>query len=123
MSFVVAITGGRDFDDYEHLKRVLDANHRQQGITVLRNGGMTGADALSSRWAYENQVDTECFGPKWGTHGRAAGPLRSRRMLGSSYFSHADLLVAFPGGRGTDAAVGIAREMNIPVLDHRGDKD
>lgn len=127
MSFIVAITGGRDFYDYAHMKRVLGALHRQRPITVIRNGGMTGADALSSYWAYENQVDTHCYGALWGAEGRRAGPTRSRLMLtrGQTLMVEvpADLLVAFPGGRGTDAAVKTARELNIAVLDHRGDKD
>lgn len=129
--FVVAITGGRDFYDYPHMKRVLEALHRQRPITEIRNGGMTGADALSSYWAYENKVDTECFGAQWRSLGKRAGPERSREMLKWSECGNccswrqddADLLVAFPGGRGTDAAVRIARGLNIAVLDYRGDKD
>lgn len=131
MSFIVAITGGRDFYDYPHMKRVLGAVHRQRPISVIRNGGMTGADALSSYWAYENKVDTECFGAKWGSLDRRAGPERSREMLSwgecgnccTTRHWEPDLLVAFPGGRGTNTAVDIARELNIAVLDHRGDKD
>lgn len=126
MSFVVAITGGRDFKDQQLLRTVLNALHAQRTITVIRNGGMTGADALSSRWAYEKKVDTECYGADWHSFGSAAGPLRNGQMLAGTGVGgdiHADLLVAFPGGRGTDSAVKIARELNIAVLDHRGDKD
>ncbi len=109
----VVITGGRDFDDRELLFKTLDAIHDDRPITLIRNGGMTGADALSSRWAYERKIDTECVGALWGTYGSKAGPLRNDWLLSRP----TKLLVAFPGGRGTQSTIGIARRRRIEVIE------
>lgn len=107
----VVVTGGRDFDDCELLFDVLDEIHAVTPITLIRNGGMTGADALSSRWAYERKVDTECLGALWGQFGPKAGPIRNEQML----LRTTDRLVAFPGGRGTQHTVGVAHRLGIAV--------
>lgn len=111
MSRIVVITGGRDFNDRGLLYSVLDELHAIEPITVIRNGGMTGADALSSRWAYDRMVDTQCFGAQWRKYGKSAGPRRNIDMLNLA----TDLVVAFPGGRGTAHTVAAARGRHIPV--------
>lgn len=108
----VVVTGGRDFNDRALLFRVLDRIHQETPITLIRNGGMTGADALSSRWAYTRRVDTECVGARWGSCGGRAGPLRNETMLARP----TDLVVAFPGGRGTADAVRQAQRMDRTVI-------
>lgn len=107
----VVVTGGRDFNDRALLFTALDDVHDARPITLIRNGGMTGADALSSRWAYERRVDTECIGALWGKYGPKAGPIRNEWMLSRP----TDLVVAFPGGRGTQHTIGVARRVGIPV--------
>jgi hypothetical protein len=111
----VVITGGRDFADRDLLFAVLDDIHDTRGpITLIRNGGMTGADALSSRWAYERQVDTECVGALWGQYRKRAGPIRNEWMISRG----TDVLVAFPGGRGTANTIEIARRYHhIEVIE------
>lgn len=112
--FIVVVTGGRDYNDKEHLWDTLNRVHENRGpITVIRNGGMTGADALSSRWAYYAKVDTECFGAQWRNYGDAAGPIRNQTML--HRLPLADLVVAFPGGAGTRNCVRQARQLGIEV--------
>lgn len=108
---IVVITGGRDFDDRDLLYEALDKIHAETPITVIRNGGMTGADALSSRWAYDRKVDTQCIGAQWRRYGSSAGPRRNIDMLNLA----TDLVVAFPGGRGTRHTIAAARDRRIPV--------
>ena len=55
----------------------------------------------------------------WATHGKKAGPLRNQRMIDEG---HPDLVIAFPGGKGTDdmtrraLAAGVATiRMNMPL--------
>ncbi len=110
---IVVVTGGRDFDDRDLLFRTLDRIHDETPITLISNGGMTGADALSSRWAYERKVDTVCVGALWGKYGSKAGPIRNEWLLSGP----TDLLVAFPGGRGTQSTIGIARRRGIEVIE------
>lgn len=109
----VVVTGGRDFDDRDLVFRVLDEIHKETPITLIRNGGMTGADALSSRWAYERQVDTDCVGARWGTYGKRAGPIRNAAMLAGMLPS--DIVVAFPGGRGTAHTIVVARRLGCRI--------
>lgn len=52
------------------------------------------------------------FEADWHTHGRAAGPIRNRRMIEEG---KPDLVVAFPGGRGTANMVNQARAAGIEV--------
>jgi hypothetical protein len=112
---IVVVTGGRDFDDRQMLYDALDLLHQEPSgpITLIRNGGMTGADALSSRWAYDHKVDTDCFGAKWGRYGGQGGPMRNMEMLDAT--PSPDLVVAFPGGRGTAGCVRSARARGIDV--------
>lgn len=109
----VVVTGGRDFADRRLLFKTLDAIHDDRPITLVRNGGMTGADALSSRWAFERRVDTECIGALWGQYGSSAGPIRNEWLLSRP----TGLLVAFPGGRGTQNTLDIARRHHIEVVE------
>lgn len=54
------------------------------------------------------------FEPDWHTYGRAAGPIRNRRMLDEG---KPDIVVAFPGGRGTANMVKQAREYGVKVIE------
>lgn len=110
----VAVTGGRDYRDYAHVKRVLD--EERPGVVVQGECPYGGADALAARWCEETGVP--CIGIKapWKAHGRGAGPIRNGWML--------DLLpiyklIAFPGDRGTANAVTQAHAREMLVRDER----
>ncbi len=57
-----------------------------------------GADSLGGKWARENGVVEKVYKADWGTHGKAAGVIRNQEMLDEESI---DLLVSFPGGKGT----------------------
>ena len=50
----------------------------------------------------------------WEGLGRKAGPIRNQQMLDEG---KPDLVVAFPGGRGTANMMRIAREAGIEVIE------
>lgn len=52
------------------------------------------------------------FAADWNKHGRAAGPIRNKRMLDEG---KPDFVVAFPGGRGTDNMISQAHAAGIEV--------
>jgi hypothetical protein len=56
------------------------------------------------------------FQADWHTHGRAAGPIRNKRMLTEG---KPDLVVAFPGGRGTENMKKQAKAAGVPVQEVR----
>jgi hypothetical protein len=53
------------------------------------------------------------FAADWHTHGRAAGPIRNKRMLDEG---KPDVVIAFPGGKGTANMVSQARAAGIKVI-------
>lgn len=111
--FTVAVCGGRGLRDADLINRTLGGIHRDRAIRMLVSGGCRGADALCEEWAIENDVPLTVFHPDWSTSGMAAGPVRNQRMLDEG---EPDLLVAFPGGRGTSDMATRARNRNIQVM-------
>jgi hypothetical protein len=104
----VLVCGGREYADSDYVNYVLTAIQPDE-ICV---GGARGADELARQWAHRNQVDYRVFPARWDIYGNAAGAIRNSRMLAEF---KPDLVVAFPGGRGTAHMVGIARSAGVRV--------
>jgi YspA, cpYpsA-related SLOG family len=110
----VLVTGGRNYSDRSAVDRVLDSIHMERGISVLIHGGAAGADELASEWAYDSGIVESAFPANWDKHGRAAGPIRNKQMLVEG---KPDLVVAFPGGKGTQNMVRQARDSGVEVYE------
>ena len=65
-----------------------------------------GEDHLS------HNIECLTFPADWKTYGRAAGPLRNARMIAEG---KPDLVLAFPGGRGTADMTRKARAAGVEV--------
>jgi predicted Rossmann-fold nucleotide-binding protein len=113
----VLVCGGRNFDDFIRVSMVLDRLHTSQGIDVLIEGGAAGADRLASQWAWHCGVATERYEADWENQGSFAGPARNKRMLDEG---KPDLVIAFPGGRGTADMVKKARKAGVKVIEIAG---
>jgi hypothetical protein len=113
----VLVTGGRDFADREWLFAVLDAIHAERGIACIVEGGASGADRLAKEWTWERGIALKEYPADWKEHGRAAGPIRNRKMLREGL---PDLVVAFPGGRGTADMIRAAKAAGVEVLEQKG---
>lgn len=114
----VLVTGGRDYRDRDRVFAELDARYRaaRRDFVVIQ-GGATGADALAREWAYVRGAEgwhlrMLNFPADWTKHGRAAGPLRNAQMIAEGL---PDLVLAFPGGRGTADMVRKAMAAGIEV--------
>lgn len=57
------------------------------------------------------------FTADWDKHGKSAGPIRNQAMLSGTIGDLADLLIAFPGGRGTEDCIRQADLLGIPLLE------
>jgi hypothetical protein len=110
---IVAVCGGRDYNDRDAVFDKLTRIHNEWGITGIIQGGARGADKLGLLWASSNGVPHRTFEADWANKGRAAGPIRNQRMIKEG---KPDLVVAFPGGRGTGDMVKRARAAGIEVL-------
>ena len=111
----VIVCGGRDYDGdapWNHVMDVLGDLHRKTPISAIIEGGARGADSLAKTWALMNGVKCVTVPANWALHGTRAGPIRNARMLHE--FSP-DLVVAFPGGKGTANMIQIAEQAGIPV--------
>lgn len=104
----VLVCGGRIYENYEFLFSTL----RNKTITTLIHGGATGADLLAHRYARANNIPVEIYPALWFLHGRKAGFMRNQQMLISG---HPDLVIAFPGGKGTADMIRRAIQAKIPV--------
>ena len=78
----------------------------------LIHGAARGADSLAGEWASTRAVPVKIFPADWQTHGRSAGHIRNAQMLREG---KPDLVVAFPGGRGTADMVAKANAAGITV--------
>ena len=104
------VCGGRDYRDRPRLNACLAA-YRNVASAVI-TGGAPGADSLAFDWAWENGFTVERYLADWKTHGKAAGPIRNQKMLDEG---KPDLVVAFPGGRGTADMVRRAKAAGVKV--------
>lgn len=110
----VLVCGGRDYDDKAVVYAMLDRIHVEHPISLVIDGGANGADLLARSWGWDRDVKRRTFPAKWKEHGKAAGPIRNAQMLSEG---EPDLVVAFPGGRGTANMVSLARGSGVKVIE------
>lgn len=125
----IAVTGGRDFDSW-HL--VVHTLRQMPEDAILVHGAASGADSQCAEWWDMQGRVCEPHPADWTApcrptckdgHRRtrpdgsdycpAEGPYRNQRMVDSGL----DLLIAFPGGRGTADMVRRCQEAGVRVLD------
>lgn len=110
----VIVTGGRDYADREMVRLALDYVLERVAPLAVIQGGASGADELARRWSWGlEDVSLITVPANWNKHGKAAGPIRNRTMLEQC---DPDMVIAFPGGRGTANMIRIARAKRIPVV-------
>jgi len=100
--------GGRDSWDRKRVFEVLD----KLNVAEVIHGGARGADMLSDTWARAKGIPVKVYHPNWKEYGLAAGPIRNNEMLQEK----PDLVVAFPGQRGTKDMTQKALAAGIPVM-------
>lgn len=109
----IIVCGGRDFTDHVLMNETLDELHDRMGIDCVIHGDARGADRMAAFWANKNKVPVIPYPADWNTYGNSAGPIRNTLMLKEE---SPDMVVAFPGGAGTNHMRKITEEANIPVL-------
>ena len=107
----VIVCGGRDYADVDTIREHLGLLRAVSPDAAIIHGAAPGADSLAGYVAGTLGFDVEVHPANWAKHGRAAGPIRNQEMLDSG----ADLVIAFPGGRGTQDMASRAERAGIPV--------
>lgn len=108
------ICGGRDFTDEDTAFAFFDQLHAERSVALVIEGGARGGDAIGRAWAEARGIEVITYFADWTDQGRKAGPLRNIRMLEDG---KPTLVVALPGGKGTEHMVRIAREAGIIVIE------
>lgn len=102
----ILVCGGRFYRDNAVLCATLDNAHATRPVTAIMHGCSEGADVRAGLWALGKGIPVEEYPALWHKYGNRAGPMRNRQMLDEG---KPDLVIAFPGGRGTADMVRQAR--------------
>ena len=109
----VIVCGGRRYGERHPelalIHRVIASIH--DGATVV-HGAARGADVRAGEAALRRGLWVEAHPADWFRYGNAAGPIRNQEMINAG----ADVVIAFPGGRGTADLCRRAEAAGIPVL-------
>ncbi len=112
----VLICGGRDFDDKAAVERIIQRISEYNGkeVSLVISGGASGADHLAIAVAKEQGIPCAVMEAQWDKYGKAAGPIRNGWML---KHLNPDIVVAFPGGRGTQDMKNQTKAAGVKLLD------
>jgi hypothetical protein len=123
------VCGGRHFQERAYLFWVMDTLHRTMRFSLIVQGGqkfrdkethdiIAGADYWALEWSRWRGVRSATEAAQWvtadGEKDRSAGPRRNQLML-DKY--HPDVVIAFPGGRGTASMTSLAIRARVPVVE------
>ena len=120
MATTVIVCGGRDYNDVPALFKALDFFDAKYDFALVIEGASDdvtgpykGADYWARQWARTRGKLHRSVHARWKVQGRAAGPIRNQEML-DKY--KPDLVLAFPGGRGTGSMKELARKAKVKVV-------
>lgn len=112
MNINCIIAGGRDFTNYDSLKKAMATVKFGNNDVTIISGTARGADSLGERYASENKLEIKRFPANWNKYGKAAGPIRNKEML-----EQANCVICFWDGksRGTKNMIEITKEAGKPI--------
>lgn len=110
----ILVCGGRDYNDSKWIFHMLDAINRDRQVTHLITGDAPGADYWAWQWALDREIPVTQYYADWDKYGRAAGPIRNKQMLTEN--PDITIVLAFPGGKGTENMLKLAREAGVPEV-------
>lgn len=129
----VLVCGGRDFHERQRVWDFLDQIAGERGpITVVMQGGASGADHHALTWAMAHKINVESFKADWRNlshpdavivergdlkYDALAGFRRNQRMLDEG---KPDLVIGFPGGTGTADMLTRAKRAKVEVIETLG---
>src|ERR1700690_1858570 len=106
------VCGGRDYQDEKHFRAWMTMLRNKYVVACIIEGGAKGADAHARAYAVRAGIHFEEYKANWEGLGGAAGLIRKEEMLAAG---KPDLVMAFPGGRGTADMVAKAKAAGVKV--------
>lgn len=118
----VLVCGGREYDDWDQFSREMYQLYKEADIDGYANkvnfsvvsGDAKGADFLARVWCKFRYLSYQEYKANWKKFGQAAGPIRNQEMLNDS---QPDVVIAFPGGKGTADMVSRATKAGVKVIE------
>ena len=111
--FKVIIAGGRDFNDYELLKKKCDyyLSNLDTDEIIIVSGAARGADSLGEKYANEKNYKIDSHPADWNKYGKSAGYRRNKEMV-----DIASAAICFWDGKskGTKHTIDLCKEKRIP---------
>jgi hypothetical protein len=113
----ILFCGDRDWSDVATIEETISNLLDKFGTFTVIEGEARGADRLSRRVAEAYGLEVEAYPADWQQFGRAAGPIRNKRML---LEGKPDLVVAFHAAiadsKGTQNMLEIATKRGVPTM-------
>lgn len=126
----VLVCGGRGFGNTEEQRKLmLDTLYKlkesysypydpcgksAKSYLEIISGMADGADAFGARFARHFNLKLHEFPADWSRYGKGAGHMRNQQMLDEG---KPDVVIAFPGGKGTADMVKRARFAGVEVIE------
>ena len=111
----VLVCGGRDGQDEDYIDKTLDRLLAARGpFERVIHGDARGVDKFAGKWARDHGVLEWDFLPEWHRVEHTDGESRNARMLAEGA---PDIVIAFPGGTGTENMIELAKAAGIEVVE------
>jgi YspA, cpYpsA-related SLOG family len=110
----VLVCGGRNFTNTKLIYKTLDDLIKAENVDCIIEGDARGADRIAGYWAKKNRIDLYLFKADWERYGKSAGYRRNYQMLIQGL---PDVVIAFPGGKGTANMVQLAKKEGFKVIE------
>ena len=116
----IIVAGGRDFNDYVTLAKILN-EYIDPLLDMVISGDARGADELGALWAERHNIQVRHYPPDWDYYGHAAGFIRNLEMG-----DDADAAICFWDGKskGTEHMIKTMKNLKKPykVFNYQGEK-
>lgn len=124
---ILICTGGRDYEDWQKVYRVLHNALKIHGDWLqVFVGDARGADQIVRKGCEELGIKTTVFNAQWDKHGNPAGPIRNQVMVDAAiHIAPKGKVagVAFPGGTGTAHCRDYMKKHNIKVHEVKDERE
>lgn len=81
---------------------------------IIISGKARGVDSAAIDWAVCNYAQFEEYPADWKKYPKAAGPIRNQQMVDEG---KPDLVIAFPGSRGTADMIRRSKKAGIKIME------